>query len=40
MSESTPLFNPFVGLRAFEESEDYLFFGRSKQINELLKKIK
>lgn len=39
MSESTPLFNPFVGLRAFEESEDYLFFGRSKQINELLKKL-
>ncbi|MBE7170255.1 MAG: hypothetical protein INR73_06680 [Williamsia sp.] len=30
--------NPFVGLRAFEEKEDYLFFGRSKQISELLKK--
>ena len=32
------LTNPFVGLRAFEESEDYLFFGRSKQIGELLEK--
>lgn len=30
--------NPFIGLRAFEESEDYLFFGRSTQIDELLKK--
>src|ERR1700712_5383576 len=30
--------NPFVGLRAFEENEDYLFFGRGIQINELLKK--
>lgn len=40
MSTTTPLTNPFVGLRAFEESEDYLFFGRSKQINELLKKLK
>ncbi|MEP7107931.1 MAG: hypothetical protein ABI760_08110 [Ferruginibacter sp.] len=35
----THLVNPFVGLRAFEESEDYLFFGRSRQIDELLKKL-
>lgn len=28
--------NPFVGLRAFEEDEDYLFFGRSAEINDLL----
>ncbi len=32
--------NPFVGLRAFEESEDYLFFGRGKQTSELLHKLK
>lgn len=30
------LANPFVGLRAFEENEDYLFFGRGTQIGELL----
>jgi energy-coupling factor transporter ATP-binding protein EcfA2 len=30
--------NPFVGLRAFEESEDYLFFGRGKEIDDLVKK--
>ena len=30
--------NPFVGLRAFEEDEDYLFFGRTAEINDLLKK--
>jgi len=35
----THLSNPFVGLRAFEESEDYLFFGRSTQIGELLQKL-
>lgn len=37
---TTQLSNPFVGLRAFEEREDYLFFGRNKQISELLKKFK
>ncbi len=31
------LTNPFVGLRAFEENEDYLFFGRSNQIGDLLR---
>lgn len=30
--------NPFVGLRSFEEHEDYLFFGRKTEINDLLKK--
>ena len=34
------VFNPFPGLRAFEEDEDYLFFGREKQIDELLKKLR
>lgn len=32
------LINPFVGLRAFEKDEDYLFFGRTPEINDLLKK--
>ena len=30
MNNSNLLFNPFVGLRSFEENEDYLFFGRVK----------
>lgn len=38
MDNVTNLFNPFVGLRAFEEDEDYLFFGRTAEINDLLKK--
>ncbi len=38
MADSTKMKNPFVGLRAFEENEDYLFFGRSAEINDLLKK--
>ena len=33
------LFNPFPGLRSFEEGEDHLFFGREKQIDELLYKL-
>ncbi len=32
--------NPFPGLRAFEEEEDILFFGREKQIDELLRKLR
>jgi WD40 repeat protein len=32
-------FNPFPGLRSFEEDEDYLFFGREEQTDELLKKL-
>ena len=36
--DSSTLKNPFVGLRAFEEDEDYLFFGRDAEINDLLKK--
>lgn len=38
MAEKPILKNPFVGLRAFEEDEDYLFFGRETEINDLLKK--
>jgi WD40 repeat protein len=36
---SAPTFNPFPGLRAFEPDEDYLYFGREKQIDELLRRL-
>ncbi|HUF23821.1 MAG TPA: hypothetical protein VMN81_06820 [Vicinamibacterales bacterium] len=35
-----PLFNPFPGLRAFEPDEDHLFFGREKEIDELLRRLR
>jgi WD40 repeat protein/energy-coupling factor transporter ATP-binding protein EcfA2 len=34
------IFNPFPGLRSFEENEDVLFFGREKQVDELVKKLR
>ena len=40
LQEETTYFNPFPGLRAFEEKEDVLFFGREKQVDELLKKLR
>ncbi len=40
LQEETTYFNPFPGLRAFEEQEDVLFFGREKQVDELLKKLR
>ncbi|MDB4534648.1 hypothetical protein N9242_07240, partial [Vicingaceae bacterium] len=39
MIEEETYFNPFPGLRAFEEDEEYLFFGREKQIDDLLDKL-
>jgi tetratricopeptide (TPR) repeat protein len=33
------LFNPFPGLRPFEPDEDHLFFGREKEIDELLRQL-
>lgn len=36
MSQKETYFNPFPGLRSFEEDEEYLFFGRETQIDELL----
>src|SRR5258708_28667633 len=33
---TVPRFNPFPGLRPFTTEEDYLFFGREEQTNELL----
>ncbi len=32
--------NPFPGLRPFEPEEDHLFFGREKQIDELLRRLR
>ncbi len=31
--------NPFPGIRSYEAGEDYLFFGREKQIQELVEKL-
>jgi len=36
MTASSPLFNPFPGLRPFREDETHLFFGRDAQVDELL----
>ncbi|HYC88113.1 MAG TPA: hypothetical protein VEO54_02785 [Thermoanaerobaculia bacterium] len=33
-------FNPFPGLRPFEPEEDYIFFGREKQTDELMRKLR
>jgi tetratricopeptide (TPR) repeat protein len=33
-------FNPFPGLRPFELDENHLFFGREKQIDELLRRLR
>jgi tetratricopeptide (TPR) repeat protein len=35
-----PLFNPFPGLRPFESDEEHLFFGREKQIDDLLRRLR
>jgi WD40 repeat protein/energy-coupling factor transporter ATP-binding protein EcfA2 len=39
MTNEETYFNPFPGLRSFEEEEEYLFFGREKQIDELINKL-
>jgi len=39
MEFATPL-NPFPGLRPFQPDEDHLFFGREKQIDEVLRKLR
>src|SRR5262249_38782924 len=36
----TDRFNPFPGLRAFEPDEDHLFFGRERQVDELLSRLR
>ena len=37
MTEPDSHFNPFPGLRSFDQDQDYLFFGRERNIDELLK---
>ena len=34
------LSNPFPGLRCFLSEEDYLFFGRHEQIEDLLRRLR
>jgi tetratricopeptide (TPR) repeat protein len=36
----TLLLNPFPGLRPFEPDEDHLFFGREKEIDDLLRRLR
>src|SRR5262249_18125523 len=38
MTPMTP--NPFPGLRPFEADEDHLFFGREREIDELLRRLR
>ncbi len=41
MTSTTPdLTNPFPGLRCFLSDEDYLFFGRHEQIEDLLRRLR
>ncbi len=40
MADTQKYFNPFPGLRPFEPEEDYLFFGRDGQSDELLKRLR
>jgi tetratricopeptide (TPR) repeat protein/energy-coupling factor transporter ATP-binding protein EcfA2 len=34
------VFNPFPGLRPFEPNEDHLFFGREKEIDDLMRRLR
>src|SRR6478752_8123359 len=40
MMEPRSRFNPFPGLRPFEPDEDHLFFGREREIDELLRRLR
>jgi hypothetical protein len=40
MNEAAPSFNPFPGLRPFEADEDHLFFGREREVDELLRRLR
>ena len=40
MTQPEPRFNPFPGLRPFEADEDHLFFGREREIDELLRRLR
>jgi len=38
--KSKTLFNPFPGLRPFDSDEDHLFFGRERETDELLRRLR
>jgi len=40
LKPSGTLFNPFPGLRPFQPEEDHLFFGREKEIDDLLRRLR
>ena len=40
MTDPAARFNPFPGLRPFEADEDHLFFGREREIDELLRRLR
>jgi WD40 repeat protein/energy-coupling factor transporter ATP-binding protein EcfA2 len=40
IAETAVRFNPFPGLRSFEPDEEHLFFGRERQIDELLARLR
>lgn len=40
MTQPDTRFNPFPGLRPFEADEDHLFFGREREIDELLRRLR
>ncbi len=40
MSPTGALFNPFPGLRPFEPDEDHLFFGREKETDDLVRRLR
>lgn len=39
MNQFPEIKNPYIGIRPFQEEEDYLFFGREKQIAHLLESL-
>ena len=39
MDTAAALLNPFPGLRPFQEDEEYLFFGREKQVDRMVDKL-
>ncbi len=40
LEEARVLFNPFPGLRPFEAEDDHVFFGREKEIDDLLRRLR
>lgn len=40
MTAAAECFNPYPGLRSFRLEEDYLFFGREEQVEELMRRLR